>query len=74
VHNRSAEGAVNKLLLHKADAVEAVEVVKQAAVDRVAAVEVNHRTLLRPAPGTFARFFLTGAGTWACCEAIRKSI
>jgi hypothetical protein len=85
VHNRPAEGAVNKLLLlHKADAVHAVEALKQAAVDRdkvaavdrdrVAAVEALKHTLLRQAPETFARSSLTGAGIWACCAARRKSI
>jgi hypothetical protein len=67
--------AVNsRLPLHKAPAGEAVaEPVKQEAA--VAAVVAALKlTLLRQAPGTFARFFLTGAGIWACCAAKRKSI
>ena len=68
-------GAVNSQLpLHKAAAGEAVaEPVKQEAA--VAAVVAALKlTLPRQAPETFARFFLTGAGIWACCAAIRKSI
>ena len=59
--------------LHKVPAGEAVaEAVKQAAV--AAVVAALQLTLPRQAPETFARFFLTGAGIWACCAAIRKSI
>jgi len=58
--------------LHKAAGVEAL---KEAAVAAVAvAVAALKLTLPRQAPETFARFFLTGAGIWACCAAIRKSI
>ena len=73
--------AVNKLL-RKAAAVnvdklaaavnklhQAAEVAAVAAV--VAAVKL---TLPRQAPGTFARFFITGAGIWACCAARPKTI
>ena len=67
--------AVNSQLpLDKAAAGEQVaEAVKQVAAVAgvVAAVKL---TLPRQAPETFARFFLTGAGIWACCAAIRKSI
>jgi len=46
-----------------------------ALVAAVAAVVAALKlTLPRQAPETFARFFLTGAGIWACCAAIRKSI
>jgi Trk K+ transport system NAD-binding subunit len=68
--------AVNKLL-HKAAAVNvdmvaaAVNKLHQAAVAAVAAVKL---TLPRQAPGTFARFFITGAGIWACCAARPKTI
>jgi len=79
-----AAGAVNKRPQDKALAVEAV---RQVLLDRLAAVAalkqvaavvavaaVLKLTLPRQAPETFARFFLTGAGIWACCAAIRKSI
>jgi len=72
-----AEGAVNKLLLHKADAVEAhaVEAHKEAAVAVGAdAVAVLSITTPRQAPGTCARFFIIGPGIWACCAANLKSI
>ena len=67
--------AVNSQLpLHKAAAGEAVaEPVKQEAAV-AAVVAALQLTLPRQAPETFARFFLTGAGIWACCAAIRKSI
>ena len=73
-----AAPAVNKLL-HKAAAVNvdklaaAVNKLHQAAVvaAEVAAVKL---TLPRQAPGTFARFFITGAGIWACCAARPKTI
>ena len=45
---------------------------QEAAV--AAVVAALKLTLPRQAPETFARFFLTGAGIWACCAAIRKSI
>ena len=69
------KAAVNSHLpLHKAPAGEAVaEAVKQEAAGAAAAVD-NKLTLPRQALETFARFFLTGAGIWACCAAIRKSI
>ena len=72
--DRVVAAAVNSQLpLHKAAAVEAVaEPVKQEAA--VAAVVALKLTLPRQAPETFARFFLTGAGIWACCAAKRKSI
>ena len=79
-----AAGAVNKRPQDKALAVEAV---RQVLLDRLAAVAalkqvaavvavaaVLKLTLPRQAPETFARFFLTGAGIWACCAAKRKSI
>ena len=55
----------------------AVAVLKQvAAVAAVVAAVVAalKLTLPRQVPETFARFYLTGAGIWACCAAIRKSI
>ena len=63
--------------LHKVPAAEAeVEVVvaahREAAV--AAVVAALQLTLPRQTPETFARFFLTGAGIWACCAAKRKSI
>jgi hypothetical protein len=72
--HKAAEGARNQLPLHKAPAV--VQARKQVPVDKEAAAvgAVRHRTLPRQAPETFARFFLTGAGIWACCAARRKSI
>ena len=70
--------AVNsRLPLDKAPAGEPeAEAVKQvAAVVAVAAVAADNKlTLPRRALETFARFFITGAGIWACCAAIRKSI
>ena len=77
--------AVNNQPLDKALAVEAL---RQVLLDRPAAVAAALKqvaavaavvaalqlTLPRQAPETFARFFLTGAGIWACCAAIRKSI
>ena len=66
-----AEAVNSQLPLHKVPAGEAVaEAVKQVA----AVVAALQLTLPRQAPETFARFFLTGAGIWACCAAIRKSI
>jgi hypothetical protein len=67
--------AVNSQLpLDKAPAGEPVaEAVKQVAAV-AAVVAALQLTLPRQAPETFARFFLTGAGIWACCAAIRKSI
>ena len=55
----------------------AVAAVVAAAVKQEAAVAVVpplKPTRPRQVPETFARFFLTGAGIWACCAAIRKSI
>jgi len=79
-----AAGAVNKRPQDKALAVEAVRQVpldrlapaalKQVAAAVAAVVAALKLTLPRQAPETFARFFLTGAGIWACCAAIRKSI
>jgi hypothetical protein len=79
-----AAGAVNKRPQDKALAVEAL---RQVLLDRSAAVEALKQvaavaavvaalrlTLPRQTPETFARFFLTGAGIWECCVAIRKSI
>jgi hypothetical protein len=53
-----------------------VAALKQVAVAAVVAAVVAalQLTLPRQAPETFARFFLTGAGIWACCAAIRNSI
>jgi hypothetical protein len=81
------KAAVNSQLpLHKALAGEVVAAVKQeAAVAAVVPVAVKQEAVAavvpalkptrpRQAPETFARFFLTGAGIWACCAAIRKSI
>ena len=48
-----------------------VAALRAAVAAVVAALKL---TLLRQAPETFARFFLTGAGIWACCAAKRKSI
>ena len=53
-------------------ALKPVVAVLRAAV--AAAAADNKPTLPRQAPETFAQFFLTGAGIWACCAAIRKSI
>ena len=66
----------NQLRLHKAAAVAAVaEPVKQEEAAAVAAAAaLNKLTLQRQALETFARFFITGAGIWACCAAKRKSI
>jgi len=76
--DKVVEAAVNSQLpLHKAPAGEVVgEAVKQvAAVAAVAAVVAALQlTLPRQALETFARFFITGAGIWACCAARRKSI
>ena len=76
-----AAGAANKRPQDKALAVAAVRQVLRdrlaavAALKQVAAVVAALKlTLLRQAPETFARFFLTGAGIWACCAAKRKSI
>ena len=64
----------SQLPLHKARAGESVaEPVKQEAAV-AAVVAALQLTLPRQAPETFARSFLTGAGIWACCAAIRKSI
>jgi hypothetical protein len=69
--------AVNSQLpLDKAPAAEpaaVVEPVKQEAAVAAAAAD-NQLTLPRQTLETFARFFITGAGIWACCAAIRKSI
>ena len=62
--------AVRQVLLDRLAAVAALKQVA-AVVAGVAALKL---TLPRQAPETFARFFLTGAGIWACCAAIRKSI
>lgn len=70
-------GAVNSQPLDKALAAVAVaEPVKQeeAAAAAVAAAAHNKRTLPPRALETFARFFLTGAGIWACCAAKPKTI
>jgi len=66
--------AVNSQLLDRVVAVEAVaEPVKQEAA--VAAVAADNKlTLPRRALETFARFFITGPGIWACCAAKRNSI
>ena len=48
-----------------------VALLRAAVAAVVAALKL---TLPRQAPETFARFFLTGAGIWACCAGIRKSI
>ena len=86
--DKAVAAAVNSQLLDKAvaaavnsqplDREPEVAVLKQVvAVDRVAVAAVVAAlklTLLRQAPETFARFFLTGAGIWACCAARRKSI
>ena len=64
----------SQLPLHKAPAGETVaEPVKQEAAVAAAAAD-NQLTLPRQTLETFARFFITGAGIWACCAAIRKSI
>ena len=70
--------AVNKLL-RKAAAVNvdklaaAVNKLHQAA-EVAAVVAAVKLTLPRQAPGTFARFCITGAGIWACCAARPKTI
>ena len=83
-----AELVNSQLPLHKVPAGEAVAaavkqvaaapavaaVLKQVAVEGAVAAADNKLTLPQQAPETFARFFLTGAGIWACCAAIRKSI
>jgi len=72
-----AAGAVNKRPQDKALAVDRlapVAALKQVAPAVAAVVAALKLTLLRQAPETFARFFLTGAGIWACCAAKRKSI
>jgi hypothetical protein len=63
--DRVVAAAVNRLLQGRAAAV---------AVEGAVAAAVNKLTLPRQAPETFARFFSTGAGIWACCAAKRKSI
>jgi hypothetical protein len=70
------KAAVNsKLLLHEAPAGEAVaEAVKQEAAVAAVVAGAVAPTPPRLAPGTFARFFLTGAGIWACCAARPKTI
>jgi len=75
--DRVVAAAVNSQLpLHKAPAGEAVGVKQEPAVAAVVAAVVAalKLTLPRQVPETFARFYLTGAGIWACCAAIRKSI
>lgn len=70
-----AAGAVNKRPQDKALAVAAVRMVQLDRLAAVAAVVAALKlTLPRQAPETFARFFSTGAGIWACCAAKRKSI
>ena len=64
--------AVRQVLLDRPAA--AVAALKQVAAVVAAVVAALKLTLLRQAPETFARFFLTGAGIWACCAAKRKSI
>ena len=65
---------VNSQPLDRVVAGEAVAVpVKQEAAVAAAAAD-NKLTLPRQALETFARFFITGAGIWACCAAIRSSI
>jgi hypothetical protein len=75
--DRVVAAAVNSQLpLDKAPAAEpaaVVEPVKQEAAVAAAAAD-NQLTLPRQTLETFARFFITGAGIWACCAAIRKSI
>jgi hypothetical protein len=75
--DRVVAAAVNSQLpLDKAPAGEpaaVVEPVKQEAAVAAAAAD-NQLTLPRQTLETFARFFITGAGIWACCAAIRKSI
>jgi len=74
--DRVVAAAVNSQLpLDKAPAGEpaaVAEPVKQEAA--AAAAADNQLTLPRQTLETFARFFITGAGIWACCAAIRKSI
>jgi len=72
-----AAGAVNKRPQDKALAVDRLALVaalKQVAPAVAAVVAALKLTLPRQVPETFARFYLTGAGIWACCAAIRKSI
>jgi len=76
--DRVVAAAVNSQLpLDKAPAGEpaaaVVEPVKQEAAVAAAAAD-NQLTLPLQTLETFARFFITGAGIWACCAAIRKSI
>jgi hypothetical protein len=71
--HKAPEGARNQLRLDKAPAV--AQALKPVGVDKAAAVgAVHHLTLPRQTPATSARFFITGAGIWACCAARRKSI
>jgi hypothetical protein len=70
--------AVNsRLPLHKAlagAAVQVVAAVKQEADAVAAGVAALKLTLPQLALVTFARFFITGPGIWACCAAKRKPI
>lgn len=80
VNNHPLDKAVGAAAVNKRpqDKALAVEALRQVLLDRpsavAAVVAALKLTLLRQAPETFARFFLTGAGIWACCAAIRKSI
>ena len=76
---RKAAALNSQRPLDKAPAGEPVaEAVKQVAavvVVVVAAVAADNKlTLPRRALETFARFFITGPGIWACCAVKRNSI
>jgi hypothetical protein len=78
VNSQPLDKAVAALNNQPLDRPAAVAVLKQVvAVDRAAVAAVVAAlklTLPRQAPGTCARFFITGAGIWACCVAKTKSI
>ena len=69
-----AAGGRSQPPLHKAAVVQALKQVAAADKAAAAVAAALHRTRPRQAPETFARFFTTGAGIWACCAARRKSI
>jgi hypothetical protein len=79
VHNRAAAAAAVVVLKpppldNRAEVLNQRPVHRDKAAAAADAVAVNRCTLPRQAPGTCARFFITGAGIWACCVAKRKTI
>jgi hypothetical protein len=71
--DREVAAAVNRVPQGRAPAVAAAVAALKVAAAVAAVVAAVQLTLPRQAPETFARFFLIGAGIWACCAAIRKS-